>query len=314
MTQALVREQAPDYRRYVVSVAASASIGPNLQRITLCGEDLHQFGVAGCDQRVKLLLPRRGRTVADVPVGEGWYARWRALPEGIRPVMRTYTVRAHRPETGEMDIDLVLHGTEDGTAGPAAHWAATARPGHQVALIGPDRPGDGMMWGRAWAPPASTDQVLLAGDETAVPAVAAIVESLPGDARGITCLEVPSRGDVQHWHAPRGMDIRWYSREEAATDAAHGALLEPAVRQAVSELAGSVAAAPGCEQLDEVNVDTDLLWDVPERRATAELYAWLAGEAAMIKRLRRLMVGEHGIPRASVAFMGYWRSGRPEPS
>lgn len=313
MTAAAVREQeAPDYRRYVVSIAASTRIGPNLQRITVRGDDLGSFGGAGYDQRVKLLLPRPGRTVADVPAGEDWYPRWRALPESIRPVMRTYTVRAHRPESAEMDIDLVLHGTGDGTAGPAARWAATTRPGDEVALIGPDRPGSGRLWGRAWDPPATTGRFLLAGDETAVPAVGAIVESLPSDACGIACLEVPSEGDVQHWDVPEGVSLRWCCRDGAAVE--HGALLERSVGQAVTRIVPPTGDTAASGELDEVDVDRELLWDVPERQRVCELYAWLAGEAAVIKRLRRLLVTDYGLPRTSVAFMGYWRAGRPEQS
>lgn len=63
--------------------------------------------------------------------------------------------------------------------------------------------------------------------------------------------------------------------------------------------------------LDDVDVDAVTLWEVPEAGSTdGELYGWLAGEAAVIKRLRRLLVQEHSVPRASVAFMGYWREGR----
>ncbi|MBE1561341.1 SIP domain-containing protein [Nonomuraea africana] len=72
------------------------------------------------------------------------------------------------------------------------------------------------------------------------------------------------------------------------------------------------SAAPG-EALEDVDVDVDLLWEVPEEtESVAPLYAWLAGEAAVIRTLRRHLVAERGMDRRAVAFMGYWRSGRAE--
>lgn len=305
MTRRTASDEAPRYRRYVVRVVANRPLGPSFRRVTVRGEDLREFGAAGCDQRVKLLLPRPGRTVDDVPDGADWYARWQRLPERVRPAMRTYTVRAHRAEAGELDLDLVVHGVADGTAGPAAAWAAGARPGDTVALLGPDRPGTGRMWGREWAPPPHARRLLLAGDETAVPAVAAIVASLTPGARGVACLEVPAAADIQHWPVPGGFDVRWSCREGAA----HGAALEPAVDRAAREL----LRAPGSgADLEDVDVDARLLWEVPEAPDSGALYAWLAGEAGVIRRLRRLLVSGYGVPRSAVAFMGYWRAGRPE--
>lgn len=310
MPSTVRNREAPGYRRYVVRVVASEPLGSSFRRVTLRGGDLHEFGVAGYDQRVKLLLPKPGRTVDDVPEGHDWYARWQRMPDEVRPAMRTYTVRAHRAASAEMDIDLVLHGVAGGVAGPAASWAATAAPGDTVALLGPDRPGTGRMWGREWAPPTHTGKLLLAGDETAVPAVAAIVESLPRDARGIVCLEVPSASDVQHWDAPPGVEVRWRWRGGAA----HGTELEPEVARAACRLLPRQRStgADDRHEPEDVDVDAGLLWEVPEAPDTGALYAWLAGEAGVIKRLRRLLVSEFDVPRAAVAFMGYWRAGRAE--
>jgi NADPH-dependent ferric siderophore reductase len=54
------------------------------------------------------------------------------------------------------------------------------------------------------------------------------------------------------------------------------------------------------------------LWEVPEESPFGPLYAWLAGEAAVIRTLRRHLVAERGMDRRAVAFMGYWRLGRAE--
>ncbi|SFE47205.1 NADPH-dependent ferric siderophore reductase, contains FAD-binding and SIP domains [Actinopolyspora alba] len=317
----------PESRVYTVEVAGRQRLSPNFVRLTFSGEGLRSFGAGGVDQRIKLMLPRPGRTVADVPDGHDWYPTWQAMPEEIRPTMRTYTVRSFRPERAEMDIDFVLHGSGEEASGPASAWASGARIGDRVAILGPDRPGSGRMWGCEWCPPATARRLLLAGDETAIPAVAAILESLPADSRGIACLEVPSEADIQAWeHVPRGVEIRWLPRDIAGSE--HGELLEQALETALGELCagpkvdGCPAASEAIAALEDVDVDNYLLWEIPGSQhqdpaydesldiANGELYGWLAGEAGVIKRLRRMTVQGYGVPRGSVAFMGYWRQGR----
>ena len=94
---------------------------------------------------------------------------------------------------------------------------------------------------------------------------------------------------------------------------ATGAALEPAVRRWLGRNENVVvaAAAPGTQRLDDVDVDRDILWETPEASTTG-FYAWIAGESAAVKTLRRMLVREHGIDRSRVAFMGYWRRGRSE--
>jgi NADPH-dependent ferric siderophore reductase len=79
---------------------------------------------------------------------------------------------------------------------------------------------------------------------------------------------------------------------------------------AVTEVAADHSPATEPD-LDDVDIETGILWEVPvEPRGTAGAYAWLAGEAGVVKELRRHLVREVGLPRTSVAFMGYWREGR----
>jgi NADPH-dependent ferric siderophore reductase len=306
---------APEYRMYFVEVARSERLGPNFVRVTFTGECLRAFGAGGVDQRIKLLLPQPGRTVADIPSGPAWYPAWQAMPHEIRPTMRTYTVRTYRPQMAELDIDFVLHGTDGGHGGPASAWAAKVRPGDTAALVGPDRPGSGRMWGCAWSPPDTARYLIIAGDETAVPAVASIIESLPPQARGVVCVEVPAAGDWQDWDVPDQVEVRWLVRQDKTGSAPHGSLLEAAVMEVLTELRGPDAHAAGTG-LEDADLDTATLWDVPDRPTGeldapgGELYAWLAGEATVIKRLRRLMINDLGVARSAVAFMGYWRQGR----
>ncbi len=139
-----------------------------------------------------------------------------------------------------------------------------------------------------------------------MPAVAAIVESLPPSARGIVCLEVPEEHDRQEWTVPDGVEVRWFARRATVP---HGRLLEAGVATALDEL--HLRARGDVAELDDINVDTSLLWEVPDTSASpGRFYGWLAGEAAVIKRLRRMLVNDYGIPKQAVAFMGYWREGR----
>jgi NADPH-dependent ferric siderophore reductase len=77
---------------------------------------------------------------------------------------------------------------------------------------------------------------------------------------------------------------------------------------AMTELAADQPPAAG-QELDDVDIETGILWEVPEETSSG-VYAWLAGEAGVVKGLRRHLVSEVGVPRTAVAFMGYWREGR----
>ncbi|SDQ17127.1 siderophore-interacting protein [Quadrisphaera sp. DSM 44207] len=311
----------PTYRSFEARVSRTERLCPSFLRVTFTGEELHSFGLGGADQRIKLLLAPDGGTLDPVrPAGADWYERWRALPEAARPVLRTYTVRSARPRLAEVDVDFVLHGVGPGAAdaaGPASRWAAAARAGDRVLLVGPDSSGAGRAWGCEWAPPADAGTLLLAGDETAVPAVCAVLEQLPSGPRTVVLLEVPEQGDVLDVPAPAGAEVRWLPRRTASGTRPHGQLLTAAVREAVRGATAPVGARPAglaraLAEPEDVDVDGALLWEVPSAPAAAAggLYAWLAGEAGVVKELRRHLVRDVGVPRSSVAFMGYWRAGR----
>ena len=261
------------WRFFVVQVAGLRRLGPSFLRVTFTGDDLHRFADNGWDQRVKLAFPESPAAVAHLPEGTDWYLRWRDLPAEVRSPIRTYTVRALRPALRELDVDLVLHGGAD-QGGPACRWARRARIGDRLAVLGPEAGHGGDHGGIGFRLPAALDRLLLAGDETAVPAVSAILERLPADARGTALLEVPHPDDVQELHGPAGMAVRWLVRYGRPP----GSELDPAVRQAAAD------RAPG--------------------------YAWLAGEAGVVTGLRRHLVTERGIDRGAVTFMGYWRQDR----
>ena len=178
-------------------------------------------------------------------------------------------------------------------------------------LAGQHACGGGPHGGVDFVPPAITDRLLIAGDETALPAIAGILERLADDARGEVLIEMPSSDDRIELVAPAGIVVRWLGRDGQT----HGSLLVPAVRAAAARMLPGQAPAGPVELED---VDEDLLWEVPvdddgrPLREMAAMYAWLAGEAGVIKTLRRHLVTECGVDRKAVAFMGYWRQGKAE--
>ncbi|UTX53538.1 siderophore-interacting protein [Leucobacter aridicollis] len=318
------------YDAFLTRVLRITQLSPHFTRITFGGDDLPHFGIDGLDQRIKLLLPLPDGTFPELglfgdesPAMLDWYRKWRELPDDERNPIRTYTIRAVRPELAEIDVDFVLHGTE----GPASAWAQAATPGDELIIVGPDsralEPAGGIEWN-----PGPARRVLLAGDETAAPAICAILESLPSDFTGEAFIEVPEAGDALELSHPSGVTVTWLGRDGAP----HGTFLEPAIAEwGARRLPGAGARAGDPEQGDVAGARTDsgasadadastdaeavdsdeVLWDVPEH-VVGEDYAWLAGEAGVVTRMRRHLVRDLGIDRKAVAFMGYWRIGRAE--
>ena len=292
----LVRDDRPGYRPYEVTVTRLTELSPHFVRVTFTGPDLSTFGTDGLDQRIKLMFPVNG----ELPrLGADWWETWRSMPNEARNPIRTYTVRAVRQGAAEIDVDFVAHG--DG--GPAARWLLTAAIGDPLVIVGPDAHSVDSAGGIDWHPGSATD-VLLAGDETATPAICSILESLPAGMRATAFIEVPSRSDVLPLESAADVSVTWLARDEHET-------LEPAVRAWVDAHNGVITLAPSPQEVEDVDVDVDLLWDAP-LDAEGSFYAWLAGEASVIKSLRRLLVSERGVDRRRVAFMGYWRLGRAE--
>ncbi|MFF7307758.1 siderophore-interacting protein [Streptomyces sp. NPDC008137] len=273
---------AAPFRFFSLQVVRTRRLGPSLVRVTFGGPDLHAFHSDGRDQSLSLFLPHPGQPEPVVPLelGDGWWQGWRELPDDVRAVMRSYTLRALRRDPDEIDIDFALHGIEPGAtvqAGPASRWADRAAAGDRVLLLGP-----AVADNRAirFRPPEDTDLVVVWGDETAVPAASAIVEALPAGTRARVWLEVPHAGDIQDLVTEADVEITWLVREEKrsaegspmALDAIHEAQLPPAERP----------------------------------------YVWIAGESGCVKRLRRHFVRERGVDRRRVTFVGYWRRGVSE--
>jgi len=302
----------PAYRLYKATVKRAERLSPHFARITFGSDDFEHFGTAGQDQRIKIFFPLADGTLTDFGQHDDeqllgdWYDRWRELPLERRNPFRTYTVRRVAPEAREVTVDFVVHHD----AGPAGTWASQARGGEQVVICGPDERSPHSRAGIDYRP-ANAHRLLLIGDETAVPAIGGILERMPQDRIADVFLEVPSADDVAVFELPHGgVQVRWIVRESEET---HGEALIQAVTawaEGNPELLAR-AASPRPQEIADVDIDRELLWDSPEAM-DGEFYAWIAGEAATIKALRRMLVSGHGVDRRRVAFMGYWRRGVAE--
>ena len=299
-----------------VEVARVERLSPCFVRVELAGACLAEFGVDGplYDQRIKLVFPGvpGGPLPRVADADESWWSTWQARPEAERGHMRTYTVRdvlGCGADT-HLVVDIVVHDDAHGQPGPGCAWAARARVGDRVVLLAPRR--GSFYGGIEFAPPATTSRLLLVGDETAVPAICAILAQLPADAVGAAFLEVPTPADVLSVVHPEGVEVRWVPRGEGG----HGSALHPAVLAHLGVGSASVA------EPDEVDPD---LWETPTYSSSGEpivepdaeqgtkvgdgLYAWIAGESGVVTALRRVLVKDLGVDRRQVAFMGYWRQG-----
>ncbi len=257
------RERATYLHRCVhARVVQTKLMTPNLKRITVASEELREFPWHGPDQWFRLFLPRDGQERPVLPTrADDWWPQIVAMPDEMRPWVRNYTVRYLRPELGEIDLDVVLHGT----TGPASRWALRAAAGDWVGLLDQTAPYD---------PPAGARWQLVVGDETAVPAISSIVESLRPGTDVQAFIEVPTTADRLDLSVPEGIRVSWLPRDGAEV----GSLVVDVVRTA---------------SLGEVRVG----------------YAWVAGESGLVRRVRRHLVDQRGMAKDDVYFCGYWRRG-----
>ncbi len=159
------RSRRQQTKLWRVPVLRVVSLTPRMTRVTVGGPELADFAAAGTDQNVMLYFYPE-----DVELPEPLtHASARAIWSQVRPLTRTYTVSRYSAETCELDFDFVLH--DD--AGPASDWAKQAAPGDQLIFVGPSP---------AYVPDLDADWHLLAGDETALPAIAQILRELPATA------------------------------------------------------------------------------------------------------------------------------------
>ena len=293
-----------------------------------------------------------------IDLTDTWRQDWFALPDTERGWMRTYTLRASRlrePDAAlrkviealpaaplisagvslpaapgidsalpEIDLDFVCH-TEvnsDGVEcmGPGATWASLAERGDRVSILAPlaGQP----LWA-SWSS-GGAERIILAVDETAVPAALSILadyaagEQKPAEIQLIA--EVPHVTDslTTLWDGPYphlpalselpNLTVNWCARE----DAPRGEGLTAGLRKALGLGAwNSKGASITAEPSPDRDGETEVVWTLADDE-NPQIYIFIAGEASVVKTLRRICVQEASIPKNDVSFMGYWRVGRTE--
>lgn len=247
----------------ILEVIRSSWVTPHLVRLTLGGPGFADFQPKDAtDSYVKISFAKPELGLE--PPYDLAALRDTLAPEDL-PVTRTYTVRRVDQVERTIDIDFVVHG-DDGIAGP---WAAAAQPGDRVVLAGP---------GGAYRPDPTADWHLFAGDESAIPAIAAALEALPADANGLAFLEIGGRDDLVDLDHPVGVQLIWVGR--AARDASTSALL-----------ATAVSGHP---------------WPAGRVQVFAH------GERESMKALREVFLTQRGLDRSQLSLSGYWAYGRTE--
>lgn len=246
-----------------LTVLRTEQLSPHMVRVIAGGP-----GFAGyanndfVDRYVKIVFPQPG---VDYELPLDLWAIRETMPRGQWPYTRTYTVRWVDQAAQQLAIDFVVHGDE-GLAGP---WALAAQPGDTLVFTGP---------GGAYNPAPDADWYLFAGDDAALPAIAASIESLPADAKGLAFLEVDSDADILDIAAPDGVELRWLLR--SGVPAGSSSILLDAL--------GEAAWLPG-------RVDV-----------------FAHGERGYMKGLRDIFFKQRGLERSQVSLSGYWAQGRVE--
>jgi NADPH-dependent ferric siderophore reductase len=246
-----LRREPPAFRP--VEVARIVDRSPFLRRITLTGAALAGFDIGDPAASVRLFIP----PTADDLVLPTWNGNEFLDANGGRPSIRTLTPLRFDAASEELDVEVVLHGD-----GPLSAWATSVTGGERVAVSGP---------GRGYAIDIDCPSYVLAGDESALPAIGMLLAAIPAATRVTAIVEI--RAADAEVDLPRADDVQWHV---AVDDTEPGdALVEAVTRRA---------------PLDGERV-------------------WAAGEAAAMQRIRRHLFEEQAIPRTRATIRGYWKRG-----
>lgn len=238
-----VRMKAPTkHPVFSVRVQRATLVTPHMKRITIDGSCIADSVRDLPAQWIKVIVPGR---------------------DGSSSVARVYTIRRFDRESKELDLDFVLHG--DG--GPASAWAARANAGDAFAITRP-HPRSGYD-----VRSLPSEHLFLFGDETALPAIGAILEGVPAHVRANAFVEIEDVGEEQDLRAAATVVPTWLHRRERAVS------LEEAARDTVLP-AGALAV-------------------------------WAAGESSAIRAVRDQLV-RRGVKRDLLDAVGYWKRGQSD--
>jgi NADPH-dependent ferric siderophore reductase len=250
-----VRREPPAFR--VLAVRDLEVLSPFMTRVTLGGPALEGLAVDLPAASVRLLIPSPGSDELIMPT---WNGNEFLLDDGSRPIIRTFTPRFFDADRLELCLDVVIH---DG--GAVSAWINRAGPGDPAAVSGP---------GRGYVVDADAPQFLLAGDETAIPAICQLLAVVPESVPVEAIVEITDPAAKLDLHEGSNVTTRWVVLPSSAPPG-------DALVAAVAE----VGLEPGTK-------------------------VWVAGEAAAMHRIRRHCFEERGLARSDVAVRGYWKAGR----
>lgn len=254
-----VRQRREPPRLRPVTVARTEARSPHLRRVTLVGDELAGLELGLPASSVRLLLPDPGADAVELPT---WNGNEFLRADGTRARLRTLTPL--RLESGvdgvpELDVEVVLHDRS-----PLTAWAEGATPGTPAAVSGT---------GAGYAVDPGCTAFVVAGDESALPAITTLLPALPSTAQVTVLIEVRHADAALELPMPAGAVLRWCVRSDGE--------------------------APGDALVDAV-VGTP----IPDGAAV-----WAAGEAAAVQRLRKHLAAL-GVPRSATSVRGYWKHGR----
>lgn len=236
-------------------------LSPSMVRIVFGGPGLDGFEVAEApDQYVNARFVPDGAPYG-VPFTDD---DLNGVDADLRPKARRYTVRGWDAERRQLTIDFVAHGD----VGYAGSWAQRAAVGDRLQMTGP---------GGSYRLNRNAALHLLVGDESALPAIGATVESLDSAALAVVIVVVDRPENEVEVTSPANLDLRWLHR--------------------------STAADPETLLVDEV---AGLDW--PD----GVVDVFVHGEAAEVRAIRRHLVADRGIDIATASISPYWRRGHTD--
>jgi NADPH-dependent ferric siderophore reductase len=255
-------------------VVSTRQLAPHMVRVVLGSSTFNTFVPSNfTDSYVKLVFVADDVDVAELPqpLTQDSFAD---LAPDKRPSVRTMTVRRVDVPAREITLDIVVHGDH----GVAGAWAGSAQPGQRIYLMGPSG---------AYTPDPAADWHLLAGDETALPAISAALEALPANAIGKAFIEVGSPDDEIPLTAPDGVEVNWVYR---------GGRADLVPEEHAGDFAPLIEAVTTAEWLP------------------GQVHVFIHGEAQVVMHnLRPYIRKERGVEaKWASSISGYWRRGRTE--
>ncbi|MCA1368617.1 siderophore-interacting protein [Bradyrhizobium sp. BRP14] len=239
----------------VLTVDSVTDITPRLRRVSFRVADAGLFATSR-NMHLRLLFNLR-----EIAEQHAWQQGRQGAPRSdTKPTWRAYTIRSVERPSNTIAIDFLMHDAE----GPGCCWARGAKRGDVIGAAGPS--GGGLV---------EAQWYLLAGDETALPAISRFVESLDETKAATVVIEVATSADVIPFTSPAAIDVKWLYRNASGGDCR-------------GDLVQAIATA-----------------DIPD--ASRKRFAWVACEAKAAKKVRAIL-RDRGLAKDEQSVAAYWHA------